>query len=43
MANKLPPATAGMTFPRPKPDTPPSKGLHMRAVVWALGNLFDCS
>ena len=24
MANKLPPATAGMTFPRPKPDTPPS-------------------
>ena len=22
MANKLPPATAGMTFPRPKPDTP---------------------
>ena len=24
MANKLPPATADMTFPRPKPDTPPS-------------------
>ena len=24
MANKLPPATAGMTFPRPKPDTPPA-------------------
>ena len=24
MANKLPLATAGMTFPRPKPDTPPS-------------------
>ena len=24
MANKLPNATAGMTFPRPKPDTPPS-------------------
>ena len=24
MANKLPPTTAGMTFPRPKPDTPPS-------------------
>ena len=22
MANKLPPATAGMTFPHPKPDTP---------------------
>ena len=24
MTNKLPNATAGMTFPRPKPDTPPS-------------------
>ena len=24
MANKVPSPTAGMTFPRPKPDTPPS-------------------
>ena len=24
MANKVPSPTAGMTFPRPKPNTPPS-------------------
>ena len=32
MSNKLPNATAGMTFPRPKPDTPPSMVFVNRAI-----------
>ena len=42
MANKVPSPTAGMTFPRPKPDTPPSMVKKIGKTTYRVWLSFLC-